>query len=77
MRSFFFYVMSDAGGITNRSEITGIEMDFQNIGKVSRYLVNRNKLRLNLDIPASVAFRENLHFHSLLLTILLAPCPSC
>lgn len=54
-----------------------IEMDSQNIGKVSTYLISRNKLRLNLGISPSVTFTGNLHFHLLLLTILLVSCPSC
>lgn len=38
-----------------------IEMDSQNTGKVSRYLINKNECRLNRGILSSVTFTGNLH----------------
>lgn len=54
-----------------------IEINFQNIGKVSSYLISTNELKLHLGIPPFMTFTGNLHFDSLLLTILLASYPSC
>lgn len=56
---------------------SSIEIDSKSIGKVSSYLISRNELRLDLGVPLFVTFTGNLHFDSLLLTILLVSCPFC